>query len=222
MTPLSGPDQRNHFHSPEIRSFSPSSESILSGRVTEFSWDTGNSIFAGIWILLLVDSVSRFFGNCGAYVERPELESAEKECIVSSAVLGGTVANSLHWADSVNLISLGEGAAVCKAFGYGSSAVVAFFATVDAASQLYHACQEGEEGRSQRILSFFSLGYRVSTLAWAILGIAAFFAGAVVAPSVMTILFLTSFLFFIAEMTYRARLERQDSSQEHGVLIQPA
>ncbi len=185
----------------------------------EFEWSGINVTFGVIWILLILDSFSKCSTSCGNYLETPNQESLEKEALLKSAVFGGTLCNSVHWADSVGMISIGEGAAFAKTLGYGATALISLFGTADSIQRLYLIEGDDDKARQERILAFLALGYRVTTLAWSILGIASFIAGATLVPVVTAMIFLASFAFFMAEIVYRARIARQE--QQAGNL-QPA
>jgi hypothetical protein len=176
----------------------------------EFEWSGINITFSVIWVLLILDSFSKCGASCSAYAEAPQQETLEKNALLKGALFGGTVCNSIHWADTVGMISIGEAAAFAKTLGYGATAIISLFGTADSIQQLAQIEGDDDQARRERILAFLTLGYRVTTLAWSVLGIASFIAGATLLPAVTAMLFLASFIFFMAEIVYKARIARQE------------
>ncbi len=169
-----------------------------------FSWSPQETVFAGIWTLLLGDSASRvFFSLHDAPLERQ---------IVNAALFGGTFFNALHWADSVQIFSLGLWSEVAKTLGYGTSAIVAFLEGIDAVEMLLGAW--AVDASTQWSQAFCALVYRATTLAWSILGVISFFVSSAALATAMNLLFLTSFLFFIGQYVYLSRLLEEQEARE--------
>lgn len=169
-----------------------------------FNWEAVTIVFSGIWIALTTDSLYSF-------VTGILTESLERN-IVHGANFAGILTSAIQWADSVGLISLGALAAVAQALGFGASGVIAFVGSLESCRMLFQAQERAGGACEQTILAVLQLGYRVSMLAWSILGITSFIAGAALLPTVGSILFLTSFLFFMASIVYRHRLEREQTA----------
>lgn len=185
-------------------------EPSLHGRVTEIGHGPLVYVFGGMWILLLVDGLFKLIKALWEYIDNPAGNGLKKKCITTGAVLGGVIANSMHWGDSVEMFNLGIGAPIARSIGFSSSAFVSVFGIVDACERLF--CTEAETPEavsSQKLLALFDLGYRVTTLAWSILGILGLIAEELLLPITSGIIFATSFLFFLAGMIYRAYLDRQ-------------
>ncbi len=190
-----------------IAPFRPSLTSPLQGRAALLSpWeDPLVCIFGGAWVFLILDSFFKLISSCWAYAEAPAQESLERRSVIDLTVFGGTVANSLHWADFVGLISIGPGAELAKALGYGSTSIIALFGVVECLQDL---CATSD--MQQMALIMLSLGSRVCALAWSVLGIASYMAGMPLIPGITSLLFLSSFLFFLGNIGYRIHLARQE------------
>ncbi len=186
--------------------------SPLQGRAAQFSLaplnDPWTAVFAGIWALLLLDTLCKTISIGWSCIENGTLAHLQSVDITNLVLFGGTVANFLHWADSVGIMALGAGAALAHAVGFGSSAVISLFGVVEDLQELFYA-DAARNTRQHKISKLLDLGYRVTTLAWSLLGVASFVAGVAVLPAEAAWLFLSSFLFFMAGIMYRARLARQ-------------
>lgn len=163
-----------------------------------FAWDAGSAIFGGIWTILITDSFFRFVGGL-------ESESVE-QTIVNGATFGGSLTNAFHWADSVGMLSLGSYVALAEAIGFGTSAIISFFGTLETWRALVAIRPDAQDADQQKLLGLLSLGYRVTMFAWSLLSLSSFLAGTPILPLATSALLLTSFLFFVASTAYRSRI----------------
>lgn len=184
-----------------------SSSSPLQDRVTK--WNGSGGIFGAAYLAFLADALFKFIGSLWTCVETPEQEGLIKTCTLNGVALGGALSNSIHWADSVNIISIGGVASVAKCLGYGASAVIAFVGVIDAIQQYFCPLQDEETRTQHQLLALLQLGYRVFSLAWAVLGITSVVIGESFTP-VGAFLFFVSFLFYIAEFIYHSRIHQPE------------
>lgn len=210
MTPISQMTPvLNSFMDPRpapLDSIPESAGSGLQGRVTAVEWNEFVSIFGGVWIALLIDALFKLINSVWACVETPEREGAAKACTIHAVTFGGTLSNAMHWADSESLISIGRAAPFAKALGYGSSAILALIGAIDAVQTFFSSGEVGESITQRQLLALLSLGYRATSFAWSVLGVTSFAVGATLVPTIGTVLFLVSFLFYIAEIVYHHRI----------------
>ncbi|MBI2743875.1 MAG: hypothetical protein HYX48_08175 [Chlamydiales bacterium] len=163
-------------------------------------------LFGSIWILLLVDSLFKLISSL--YRVASGEEEVGRDLALTATTFTCISANSLHWADSVRVISLGAVAPFARAVGYGSSALLSLFAISDALCVLLSESNEARE--QEKILALFDLGNRISMFAWSILGIISLFVEEALLPSLSIALFLSSFLFLTASYIYRNQFMRPE------------
>ena len=167
-----------------------------------FTWDAFTVVFGGIWVFLTADSLYTLVGGLFTDV-------TWEGHVVHGAGVASVITSAVHWADSVGMISLGSLAALAQALGFGASGIIAFFEALESCRKLF-SIEAGARGACEGMtLALLQLGYRVSMLAWSVLGIASFIAGTALVPTLSSILFFISFLFFIASIVYGQRLEHR-------------
>lgn len=167
-----------------------------------FSWDAFTVIFSGIWVFLTADSL---YSLAGGFFTDATWEGH----VVHGAGVASMVTGAVHWADSVGMISLGSFAALAEALGFGATGIITFFEAMNSCRTLLSLDAGAPGACEQMTLALLQLGYRVTMLAWSILGIASFIAGTALVPTLSSILFFTSFLFFLSSIVYQQRLERR-------------
>ena len=182
-----------------------------------------NKCMAGGWGILVGMGALSLLSNIGDLRKAIALDRSDpqknqkvaacaKKVFIDSTFIGGVVANTLEWADSVSWISLGRLAPVFKIAGFGASVVIAGIGTADAVKDI-QAAQCGvdaaptedlkEKEREKRRLGLLNLIWNVSTVAWGVLGCVAVACGVAISPLITGGLLAVGFVAWVLAYVYR-------------------